>query len=290
MRKLFIVLLTLYFGTVDAQTTNSYLFIEPTVSLSYDSTVIKIKDRFSNTYYHTESYSLTCFPTNAYVLIDARPSFEIPTQKYQDSLIDISIKMSNSIDNDTIQVYKKGISIHYKEFSGFGLIVKAKKEKRYAISFYCSKFYDGGYCTIFYSASSKNKIENYDNDYKNLASLIDGITTYTRKDFEVEDSLIVAKYSISVDSVGRPVDFPAYLKRSFFGEVKIKPTLEDKVKEVQVKWEYGSQIFTPKADGKIYIDCNDKEKGLIEKQCELILLDKFGKQVRVPFTFKYINR
>jgi hypothetical protein len=282
--------LSLYLGTAIAQVTNSYLFIEPSVSLNYDSTIIKIKDRFSNTYYNTESYSVTYLPSNAYVLIDASPSVESPTQEYQDSLIDISINMCNKLDNDTLQIYKEGVAVHYKGFSGFGFIVKDKKEKKYAISFYCSKFYEGGFCTIFYSVSTTDKIDSYEDDKKVLTSIIDGITTYTNKDFEVEDSLLLAKYTISVDSVSRPADLPLNFKRTFFGKVTVKPTLDNKVKGVYVSERYGSQIFTPQPDGQLIIDCFDTQKGTVEKKCELILLNNFGKQVRIPFEFNYINR
>lgn len=282
--------MTLGLGTIFAQTSNSFLFIEPNVSLNYDSTVFKVKNLFSNSYYHTESYMFDCIPTNAVVLIEANKASFIPSQKVQDSLIDLSLEMTNKLDNDSIQIYKHGIPIHYKGYSGLGFIAKGKKENKYAITFYCSKYYNGGYSTIFYSASSTNKIENYDNDFEFLTSLIDGITTYNKEDYETEDSLIVAKYKVTVDSIGKPTDFREFINRTFYGKVIVTPTLTHKVKEVWVTGQNGSQIFTPQADGQIIIDFNDSEKGVIVKIGELILLNSFGKQVRVPFEFNYVNK
>lgn len=290
MRISLFTIFTIFFATAFGQTTNSYIFIEPNVSLSYDSSEIKIKDKLSNTVYRTESCWLTHIPSNANVFIDSRHSFVIPIQKHQDSLIDLSINMVNKLANDTMQIYKAGIAINYNGFSGFGFIAKAIKENEYVISFRCSKFYEGGTCSIFYSATSTDKIDTYEYHKNALNSILDSITTYSIKDFKAEDSLLSRKYTITVDSVDRPTNFPPSLTRTFFGKVIIEPTLENKIKEVSVSGQYGSQIFKPQSDGQIFIDCNDTQKGEVEKKCELVLLDKFGKQVRVPFKFTYINK
>ncbi len=137
--------------------------------------------------------------------------------------------------------------------------------------------------------ASKDKIDEYTKDEKVLTSIIDGITTYTRKDIELENSSLASMYKITVDSIARPIDMPSYFKRTFFGKVIVKSTLNNRVKEVSVSSEYGSQIFKPQHDGQIILDCNDSKKGYIEKECELIILNSFGKQVRIPFNFSYIN-
>lgn len=72
----------------------------------------------------------------------------------------------------------------------------------------------------------------------------------------------------------------------FYLSNTVKPTLEHKIKDVSVSTRNVSQIFTPQPNGQIMIDCNDTQKGEAEKKCKLVLLDKFGKQVRVPFKFK----
>lgn len=290
MRFSLITSLILLIETTFGQTTNAYIFIEPNVSLSYDSNTIKIQDIFYNNLYHTESYWLTIIPSNANVFIDSKQSPKIPTQKYQDSLIDLSINMVNNIANDTMQIYKEGIAIHYNGFSGFGFITKSKLETEYVIAFRCSKFYDGGVCSIFYSASSKDTIDSYSFHKNDLLSIIDRITTYSVADYKTEDSLLLKKYTISVDSADKPEYLPPHLKGAFFGKVIIEPVLENKVKEVIVLENYGSQIFKPQTDGQIIFYCNDDQIGVVEKNCELVLLDKFGKQVRVPFKFSYVNK
>jgi hypothetical protein len=284
----FISFITFFFG-VSAQQSKSFLYVEPNVSLSYDSNLIKIKDKFSNTLYNTDSYSLSYIPNSGYINIQAGYSLSAPSKKVQDSLVDLSIKMCNKSDNDTIKIFKKGIPFHYKDFSGFGFIIKGKKEKRYVISYYCFNYFDGGFCNFFYAKTSEKKISKYKTDEKIVKTIIDGITTYSRKEIEEENDFLIPKYTISVDSVSRPLSLDAFLNRTFYGKVNIKTNEKNKIVKVEVYNDYGSEIFKTQSDGQLLIDCYDYKKGKIVKKCNLVVLNKFGRQVRIPFDFEYIN-
>lgn len=48
--------LSFYSANLSAQKHNAYKFIEPNISVSYDSNYFKIEKRYSNTYYETEAY------------------------------------------------------------------------------------------------------------------------------------------------------------------------------------------------------------------------------------------
>src|SRR6187402_1131839 len=69
---------------------NSYKFIEPNISVSYDSNVLKITQRYSNTFYKTESYDFSYqgdTAKKALIHISASNPTEYPPKKQRDSLI-----------------------------------------------------------------------------------------------------------------------------------------------------------------------------------------------------------
>jgi hypothetical protein len=74
------------------------------------------------------------------------------------------------------------------------------------------------------------------------------------------------------------------------GIVTVNETLQHKVKEVSLELNNNAkEIFPADENGRVYIVCTDKEKGIVEKKGELIMINSFGKKVKIPFSFKYNN-
>lgn len=286
MRMLFVTVLALISNRITAQTPNAYQFIEPNVSLKYDSSLVKPKDRFTNSVYGTESYGFSCSLPNrskTYIQISTGLPPKNADQKYQDSVANAIIKQINRYAGDSI-VIKATRPVRYKGFSGYGYITWRKKSKMYDIAYAGTRFFDDGLCKIYYLSSSPNTIDGFDKDSVVVTALIDGIESYSKKYFEEEETALKQKYAIVVDSIAKPSGFP--IEGTFFGLVKVKGKLENTIQSVDM----GYQQFFPDYRNEILVYFNDAGKGLIEKKGHLILINKVGKQVRLPFTFSYYNK
>lgn len=86
------------------------------------------------------------------------------------------------------------------------------------------------------------------------------------------------------------IDNFEYRPKTYLGIVSIKEPLENKISEVRLTGSAGQEIFAANENGEVPILSNDKEKGTITKKGELILLNSFGKKVKLPFSFSYINK
>jgi hypothetical protein len=73
------------------------------------------------------------------------------------------------------------------------------------------------------------------------------------------------------------------------GIVKVKEPLQHKLKQVLVYRNGVEEAFEPQNDANIYIATNDKTKGEVKIKCKLVVLNSFGKKVKIPFEFKYTN-
>lgn len=287
MRFILVYFFALITVRLAAQNSNAYLFIEPNISLKYDSALIKQKDRYTNPVYGTETYGFSCnFPSRI------KSSLQISTglpprnadQRYQDSVANALIKQMNRYMGDSIAI-KATRPIHYKGFQGYGFITANRKRKESAIVYSCTKFFEDGLCKIYYSSAAQNAITGFDKDSLVLTGLIDGIEAYSKKDFEKEADLLKQKYTIVVDSIGRPSGFSS-IEASHFVMLRVKEKLENTI----LNADMGYQSFFPDYKNEILIFCNDAEKGMIEKKGDLIMLNKVGKQVRLPFKFTYFNK
>jgi hypothetical protein len=283
---LFVTVFAIISGRITAQTPNAYQFVEPNVSLKYDSTLLKAKDRFTNSVYGTESYGFSyAFPNRSktYVQISTGLPPKNADQKYQDSVANAIIKQINRYAGDSI-VIKATRPLQYKGFSGYGYITWRKKSKAYDICYAGTRFFDDGLCKIYYISSSPNAIDGFNKDSVVVMGLIDGIESYSKKYFEEEENALKQKYAIVVDSIAKPKGFP--IEGTFFGMVKVKGKLENTIQSVDM----GYQQFFPDYRNEILVYFNDADKGRIEKKGHLIMLNKVGKLVRLPFTFSYYNK
>ena len=129
--------------------------------------------------------------------------------------------------------------------------------------------------------------KNLDSCYKIVLDFVSGFKYYTRAQVNYEDSLIKNNYSVSITKSSDTIENFKWRKTTFLGTVKINEQLKHKIKEVRLDMEYGQELFEVQKNGEIRISCNDKGKGTIKKKGQVIIINSFGKNVKVPFEFDY---
>jgi hypothetical protein len=287
--KLWLIFLILIGYTATAQlNTKNYLFVEPNVSISYDSTLYSLGSKIVNNSDLTESYPLRYQTLNAFILVEAKKPHVNYTAKQQDSIIKNTLGAQTGEKFNNEGVTKTGKLLNYNNFKGYSVITKSDKKKIYMVTFYTTKFFDGGMCNVVYTAKRDKPIDNIENDFKVYSKLLDGIKTYDEGLINQETQALLNKYTVTVKP-SKSVADGIEMKSKFYGIVKIKEQLEHEVFGVKVPLTLGSKIFQPDSFGNIIIQCNDSQKGNITKNCDLIVINSFGKKINIPFTFTYKN-
>lgn len=287
MRIWLVSFCTLIVSSLAAQNSNAYLFVEPNVSLKYDSSVLKFSTRIPHPVYGTEGYAFTYdFPGRKSTAVQVNTALPVKNvdKRYEDSVSNAIIKQINRYAGDSITI-KVMHPINYKGYQGYSYITWHKKSKEYHIAFSCNCFYADGVCKFYYMSAAQDAITAFDKDSIIVTNLIDGITSYSKDDLAKEEEAVKQRYTIQVDSIGRPSGFPG-IEATYFGMVKVKGKLENTIQSVDL----GYQQFFPDYKNEILIYVSDANKGRIDKSAELIMLTKAGKQVRLPFTFGYYNK
>lgn len=291
MNKLIsLCLFTSLFYTSSVFAQNSYKFIEPNISIAYDSNQFKISKRYSNTTYETESYDFlyTGDPgKKATIHIRAAYPAGLPSKQTQDSLILASLEEIRDIDNDTfaiVELDKKPRNIN--GFSCAGAVGYDKMRKEHSVFIGCH-----------YSSNNNNTEINLISDGNNLESgyvilqsFLKSFKSYSRAEIDKEDELIKNKYTVVVTPTQDIVNNFQYMPKTYVGIVSTKQPLQHTISEVRMESSFGLEVFTPAENGKLYIRAVDGEKGEIKKEGELILLNSFGKKVKIPFSFSYLNK
>lgn len=278
---------------VFSQTQPGHLFIEPCLSFSYDTAAFRIGERFSNTAYHTEGYEVfsTGKPGGRFMIDAMRSNMHTPQAK-RDSMVSLAIAEGNKLDNEVVSVHRPGIAVHHKGFTGVGMVVRAKDGSTYGISFMGNLEFDGCACNVVYSREGPEAIDDYKADLAVLKVVIDGLHGHSNEELAKRDSELVPSVKVAVNPVARPGDVPSFIKATYFAAVTVTGAGNLRIKEASVPFDRFSddaQLFTPNAAGELIIYCNDTNKGTIEKDCELIMIDELDRDVRVPFKVVYEN-
>ena len=269
------------------QKTNSYKFIEPNISIAYDSNRFQITNRYSNTTYETESYDLIDTVNKVRIQINANHPVDFPPRKTLDSLMLLGLSEIKAMENDTFAItnYDKQV----KDVNGFaclGFVGYDKINNKYAATISCYHLSANDNTEIKFLSIDKNDL---DADYELLKNFLTGFKTYSKADVAKEDKLLKSKYTILVSPTKTAIGNFQFRPKTFVGIVKTRQKLENTVKEVRLTNDFGQEIFEPGPDGSVAIACNDKVKGKTIKKGEFVLLNSFGKNVKIPFTFSYIN-
>lgn len=269
---------------------NTYKFIEPNISVSYDSNFFKITQRYSNTFYETESYDFSYqgdTAKKATIHIKAGHPVEYPPKKERDSLILAGIEEIKNTVNDTFSIANIDKQIRdINDFSCVGLVGYDKRNKKYSTLIECYHFSDNDNTEVIY-VSKGNDLEM---EYQLLTTFLSGINSHSQKEMDTEDSLIKNKYTVAVTPTTTVIDNFKYRPMTYIGVVAVNQKLEHKISEVRLNGSLGQEIFSPNESGQVPILSNDSEKGTITKNGELVLFNSFGKKVKLPFTFTYNNK
>ena len=269
---------------------NSYKFIEPNTSVSYDSNLLKITRRYSNTFYRTESFDFSYQDDtgkNTLIRISAGNPTEYPPKKQRDSLALAGIEELKSTLKDTFSLvdFDKQI-IDINGFSCVGIVGYDKLSKKYTTFIRCHRFTDIDNTEVNYF-SKGNDLKT---EYQILTPFLFAVKSYSQKEIDHEDSLIKNKYTVVVNPTETIPENFKYRPKTYIGVVAVREKLEHKILEVRLTTSLGQEIFSPNEKAQVIISSNDSDKGNVIKSGELVLVNSFGKKVSLPFTFTYVNK
>jgi len=294
LSSLFLLLSILIFpAKTFAQKTNAYQFIEPNISINYDSNHFKVGERYSNTFYETEAYDFNFIKNhsnNTRIHIEASyPTSNVPSIAYQDSFIQSKIGEIIKMDGREITLidYDKKVR-NINDVLCVGFVISDNKTKQNSTTIICNHITDNDMTQINYIASNS---KNLDSNYAILQEFITGFNSYSAIAIAKEDSIIKSIYTVTINPTKDTIDNFKWRNNVYLGIVSTKEPLRHKIKEVRLQMNsYSKEIFTPATDSGVPIICQDKTKGTIKKEGELVLLNSFGKTVKLPFSFTYENR
>ncbi len=277
-------LTTLLFG----QSRQTYKFIEPNISVSYDSNFFSIGTRYSNSFYETENYDFKVKnnPNKIQILVKA----DIPASDNY-SMTDLQKSMTSKInDIQKIGIEETEIVSYDKEvkkvgdFLCLGFVGYVKPIKTYMTTIVCNHISENDLTEIDFGFPNS---KNLDSCYKIVSEFVNGFKFYSKAQVSYEDSLIKKLYSVSVVATKDTIENFKWRNSTFLGIVKTNEPLKHKVKEARLEISYGEEMFEALPNGEVPITCNDIEKGEIKKHGKLIILNSFGKIVKIPFEFSY---
>jgi hypothetical protein len=285
-----IILLILTFSSLLSygQSKNSYQFIEPNLSMAFDSNVFKITNSYSNGTYNTASNDFKKLDDTIYrvkINVSADHSTLKPSRDLQDNLLEKRKEELKKLQNDTVNI-ESMIDRTINGFSCMGVVAINKINNKYATLIKALKLFDGGYCEISYVSFGRNDLQK---EYKILNSFLSGFMSYSPKQISEEDKLIKNKYTVEVDTSNTPPDDYRKNPITYSGVVKVKQNLEHKVAEVRLSFNGGYEIFFPAENGTVPIVATDADKGATTRRGEFVIFNSFGKKVYLPFTFSYIS-
>lgn len=284
--SIFLFLFVSLFSNAIAQ--NNYLFIEPNISLSYDTTLFAIEEYYTNTFYKTEAYSFTSNQSNSSLLIYISADHpEIETlQKNIDSTLTSRIRELQNVTLDSISIIEADSVLRVIQgFSCIGITgsVNGNNEKPTVIHCQHSSEDDN---TNLNLTSVDHNLEDL---YMILTTFLKEFKTYSAQSILDEHNLISNMYTVQI--IPNPAllgKFP-YTRSTFVGIINTEQTLKHQIAEARVDTRWGEQIFFPDENGEIIISIEDKKEGSISKSGNLVILNSFGKKVLLPFSFTYQN-
>jgi hypothetical protein len=268
---------------------NSYKFIEPNISFHYDSLLFKITNRYSNTSYETESYDFKALADTAHkvkINIATNTPVETPPSLIQlESRMQNKLKVFETLNDPKISVvdYDKSVR-HIGDFLCVGYIILDKATNITLSMIVANHISESDLTEIKLTSRNRKALKE---DYEILEQLLKGFKSYSKAEIFQEDSLINAKYSVVVNIAKDTLPNFKGRTNAYLATVKVNEQLQNKVKEVRLKISIGEEIFSSNENGEVYIACSDEEKGSITRKGDLIIINSFGKNVKLPFSFQY---
>ena len=211
------------------------------------------------------------------------------SKKEADSLMAAGIKEIKLLDNDTVSIVNVDEKVRdVRGFSCVGFVGYDKVNKRYATFIGCHHLSDNDATQIDYLSSGGRDL---DSEYQTLTTFLSGFKSYSIQQINTEDSIIKNKYTVVVQSSKTVDDFRG-MPATYTGVVSVAQKLEHKISEVRIAFDNSGSsfsVFFPNDRGQVPIYLNNENKGTVTKKGEFVLLNSFGKKVKLPFTFTYQN-
>lgn len=283
-----VILLVLLSNCLSGQ--NAYLYIEPYTSVAYDSTLFKKADRFSNQANGTEEYRFNFIGitkgTRFLFIASDDNIVHKPTVEMQDSVVTAVSSVMMGIDTAGSVTVDKEIR-HINGFSCKAFSV-ANAMLNNPVMIVCVRAYDWGLTKIMYDAEG---VIGINEEYELLKGFLNGVKMYTKAEIAKEEKEILSSYTVRVDSVPY-VKFKSYYPISYKGIVRVNEKLKHTLAgaEIELSPSTKQRFEATKGSNSIDIQCMDKTEGKQDKTGWLLVLNSFGKKVKVPFSFSYYNK
>jgi hypothetical protein len=274
-----------------AQDKNAYQFIEPNISISYDSNLYKISELLGSQKMTKNSYSFTMKAKDlakTKILVRSEITDMEATQWRQDSIIktmDSAFIAMIKADSTVLKVTEKKLTT-LQGFSCLGIAGYEPDVKRHSSSLVAVRLFKTGITIITLVIDEQKDLSK---SFDVLNTLLSGYKFYTAEEMEKEEEAIKKNYTITVDSVAFSLVEKNYKRSTYAGIVRLSPKPEHKIYGVML----GNQVFSEQtgavANNEIRISLRDHEPGKFTHNGSLIVLNSFGKRVWLPFTITYTN-
>jgi hypothetical protein len=288
---LFIIVLLCYKSSY-AQNFNKIQFVEPNISIQYDSLKYKVRGKFSNTIYKNEFIYFDVLNKEKLkitIKVEANSSIETVSNTTEKDSIVLAYKdkvFATKSNNIQLTYIDTGI-VRINGFSCYGFGFTNLKEPEIYNAIRCIQESENNFTQIDYYGLNE---KDFTSSYKNISVFLNGVKTYTNDDIRNMEKGIKEKYSFNIE----PIPNVSNKKNpySYNGKLTIKEKLQHKIVEVRIKQHNNDryQSFKPNKTNTIFITLQDKEKGTLQKEGEVIFLNEVNKLFAVPFTFSYYNK
>jgi hypothetical protein len=217
------------------QKPNSHKFIEPNVSVSYDSNYFKVTQRYSNTVYETEAYDFKYQKDTANKItihLEADQAGGHPPMSVVDEQMLSGLKHLKTVDTDSFKVVSIDDSLrHIHGFSLVGFVGYDKINKQYGTMISGFHLSDSDKTEIRYSSINRNDLEK---EYEILKAFLSEFKPYSKEQIAKEEAQIRSKYSVFVKPTKKVIDNFKYRQKTYLGVVTVKQPLEHKISEVRL--------------------------------------------------------
>jgi hypothetical protein len=292
MKKTFtlFILFLLVFENSNAQNFYKTQFLEPNISIRYDSLTYKIRGKFSNTIYKNEFIYFDVLNTEKLkitIKVEANsPNENISNSGQKDSIVlAYKEKVTTTKSNDIQLTYVDTGIVTINGFSCYGFIFTNLKEPEIYNAIHCIHASKNDFTQIDYYGLNE---KDFATSYKNIATFLSGVKSYSNNEIGSMEKEIKDNYTFKIDVVSN-----ASNKKNpytYNGKLTVKEKLKHTIVAVRVKQHDYYQSFKPNKTNTTFIVLQDKEKGLLKKEGEVIFLNEVNKSIAVPFTFSYYNR
>lgn len=291
------------------------VFIEPFVSFEYNDKVFSVDEIYSNSLTEEQTYTFKSENDDLFFLSISAKNLSLQLSDEDiENLTKIDFEAIQSLDNDTVSILHSN-DFEINNFIGAIIIAKEITTEKQIAQYFMHKIEGKKLVTIMMQFQiNKTKVDQLNHERINEVTSNVLVTKKNfgnnlEKEFQNSYSIEVEAlplrnlyhYSTNVDGVeimqktydrdSLPHEVEPYpYHHTFRGKLLISPSLEHQVKYIKIKSVGSSyQIFEIQPEDELIFTCKDQQKGIIQRQGILIVIDESGKEVEIPFSLEYEN-